>query len=519
MEATPGTAAKRYEALTTTRAPYLDRARECAKVTIPSLMPPQGATGTTRLPTPFQSIGARGVNNLASKLLLALLPPNAPFFRLRITDPETEAEAEAQGATSVLEKALSLIEQRVMEDVETSGDRVKVFEAKKQLLVSGNVLLYAGADDSRIYRLDRFVVNRDPSGNVLEHISLEYVAPEALTEETRKALAEVIQESDRAGSTPATKVDDGLPLYTHVTRGERQWTVYQEVRGVRFNEGTYALDKSPWLALRGIAVAGEDYGRSYVEEYLGDLLSLEGLSQSIVEASAAAARLLVFVNPNGITKRKDVTDAPNGAVVAGNAEDVSLLTLQKFADLRVARETAVGIEERLGFAFLLNSAVQRPGERVTAEEIRYVAGELEEALGGVYSVLSQEFQLPYARVKLAQLQKRGVLPQLPKGAVSPQIVTGLEALGRGHDLRKLDLFLSGPQHIMTPDVIREYLDIGDYLTQRAAAIGVKVRVRSEEEVAQNRQQQQAAAMAAATAPKAIDAGVKLAQQPSEQEAQ
>ncbi|UZT50437.1 head-to-tail connector protein [Enterobacter phage 04_vB_Eclo_IJM] len=35
---------------------------------------------------------------------------------------------------------------------------------------------------------------------------------------------------------------------------------------------------------------------------------------------------------------------------------------------------ADAIEQRLGWAFLLNSAVQRNAERVTAEEIRYVAG-------------------------------------------------------------------------------------------------------------------------------------------------
>lgn len=46
---------------------------------------------------------------------------------------------------------------------------------------------------------------------------------------------------------------------------------------------------------------------------------------------------------------------------------------------------------------LLNSAVQRNGERVTAEEIRYVAGELEDTLGGVYSLLSQELQLSLIR--------------------------------------------------------------------------------------------------------------------------
>ena len=87
---------------------------------------------------------------------------------------------------------------------------------------------------------------------------------------------------------------------------------------------------------------------------------------------------------------------------------------------------------------MLNSAVQRTGERVTAEEIRYVASELEDTLGGVYSILSQELQLPLVRVLLKQLQATQQIPELPKEAVEPTISTGLEAIGRGQDLDKLE---------------------------------------------------------------------------------
>ena len=68
-----GTAEQRYRQLEQTRQSYLDRARDCAELTIPSLIPPDVHNETSDLYTPFQGIGARGVNNLASKLSLALL--------------------------------------------------------------------------------------------------------------------------------------------------------------------------------------------------------------------------------------------------------------------------------------------------------------------------------------------------------------------------------------------------------------------------------------------------------------
>ena len=80
------TLAKRYAMLETERNTFLERARDAARLTLPMLMPPEGHNYSTIYETPYQSVGSRGVNNLASKLLLTLLPPNSPFFRLMIDD-------------------------------------------------------------------------------------------------------------------------------------------------------------------------------------------------------------------------------------------------------------------------------------------------------------------------------------------------------------------------------------------------------------------------------------------------
>ena len=74
------TAKDRYDALEGEKKAYQDRAEKCAKYTIPMAFPKATSTYSTEYDTPYQSIGARGVNNLASKLLTALVPPNAPFL-------------------------------------------------------------------------------------------------------------------------------------------------------------------------------------------------------------------------------------------------------------------------------------------------------------------------------------------------------------------------------------------------------------------------------------------------------
>ena len=483
------TAAGLYANLESLRRSFLDRARECAELTIPSLLTKDGHSEASRLPTPWQGIGARGVNNLASKLLIALLPPNEPFFRLSIDDYALEELTQQEGMRAKVEEGLNRIERSVMNEIEGNAIRVGGFEAIKQLLVTGNVLMYLPKDGGmRVFRMDRFVVRRDPMGNVLDIITKETLSPEALDPKIRELL-----EGQTDGSTDAGAKT--LDMYTHIYRDDGKWKVHQEIKGIRIpgSEGSYPIDKSPWIPVRFTKIDGEDYGRGYVEEYLGDLKSLEGLTQSIVEGSAAAAKVLFLVNPNGVTDIAELAEAENGAFKEGVATDVSALQLQKYNDFRVALDTATQINERLSFAFLLNSAVQRSGERVTAEEIRYMANELEAALGGIYSILSQELQLPLVKRLMYQMERQKRLPVLPEGTVQPVIVTGMEALGRGNDLNKLNMFFQAAGMIaqLPPEINKS-----DALMRTGASLGIDMKglVKSQEEIAAEVEAQQQQAM-------------------------
>jgi len=453
----------KYARYSSDRDNYLRRGREAALFTIPTLLPEQSSTSSTEMITPFQSIGAEGVNNLSSKLLMSLLPPNAPFFRLVVDNAELEAMLSEK--RSEAEEGLAKIERMVMQEIEVRGLRVPVAEALKQLLVTGNVLLYLPPKERiRVFRLDRYVVKRDSMGNVLEIVIKESLSPLSLPESAK----EIITDPD---SDSPTK---DLDLYTCVKFTGKNWKVYQELEGqiVPGSEGTFAKNRNPFLALRFTSMDGEDYGRGYVEEYLGDLKSLESLTQSIVEGSAAAAKVLFLVRPNGTTRVKTLAESPNGAIVTGDDNDVSSLQLGKSQDFNVAQQTIQMLQTRLSRVFLMNSSIRRDAERVTAQEIRVAHQELEIALGGVYAVLSQEFQLPLVELLMHKMQKENKIPKLPDEGLKPLIVTGVEALGRGEDLNKLQQFL---QTLLPlgPEVMQE-LNISDYISRLAGSLGIDV---------------------------------------------
>ena len=497
-----GEAQGTYNSYVSDRDQYLNRARECSKLTIPTLIPPSRNTPSTKYPTPYQSLGARGVNNLASKLLLALLPPNAPFFKLTVDDFTLVELTQDEGKRAKVEQGLASIERAVQTDIETSGIRVQTNEAIKHLIVGGNVLLNVPTEGNmRVFHLDKYVCKRTPDGRVIHMIVEEGTTPLALSPAVREACDVSLEVSN---GTPKP-----VNIYTVIQYDftGKVWKVHQEINQklVPGSESTHPLDKSPWIPLRFIAVDNEDYGRGFVEEYIGDLKSLEGLTAAIVEGSAAAAKVLIMVKPNGSTTKKTVEEASNGAIIQGDMNDVGVLQLNKFADFRIAQETARDLTERLSFAFMLNSAVQRSGERVTAEEIRYMAGELEDALGGVYSILSQEFQLPLVNRIMNRMEMKRKLPSLPKDTVKPTITTGLEALGRGHDLNKLDLLMK----YISPlggEIIQTYMNVGDYITRVSTSLGIDAKglINDDDQIKQQQQMQTMMQMLQRAAPNMVN---------------
>jgi len=397
------------------------------------------------------------------------------------------------------------IERVVMNEMEVNNFRNALFESLKHLLICGNVLLYITPDlKMKVYHLDRFVVKRDGIGNVLEIITKDMVAPSTLTEE-QKLLVEGDKQKDG--------YDDTCEIYTCVKRSMngKKWEVHQEIydKIIPSSIGTYPIDRNAFVPLRYTSIDNSDYGRGFIEEYIGDLRSLEALYRSIVEGSAAAAKVLFLVKPNSSTRLKTLSESPNGAIREGNADDVSTLQVNKFTDFNIALQTIKLIEERLQFSFMLNTSVQRNNDRVTATEINYVSKELDDSLGGLYSLLSQELQLPLINRLMHQMEKKKALPTLPKDSVRPKIVTGLEALGRSSDLQRLNTFVQQLQPFA--EQLMTYLNLDEYVKRVGTSLGVEMQglIKSPEQVQAEQQAMQEQMMQQQNSPAVVKEGMGM----------
>jgi len=484
-------ARERYQALAGARSQFLNSARQCSELTLPYLIVDDSSTksGRQSLKTPWQSVGAKVTVTLAAKLMLALLPPQTTFFKLQIRDDKLGTELPPE-MRSELDLSFSKIERMIMEYIAASNDRVVIHQALKHLIVGGNALIYMGKDGLKNYPLNRFVVNRDGNGNVIEIVTKELISRKVL------GLEPALDQQPNSPNDDYGSGSDGddVEVYTCVKldSSSGRWVWHQEVfdKIIPGSRSTAPKSASPWLVLRFNTVDGEDYGRGRVEEFIGDFKSLEGLSQSLVEGAAAASKVIFLVSPSSTTKPQTIAQAGNGAIVQGRAEDVAVIQVGKTADFQTAANMAQQIERRISDAFLTMNV--RQAERVTAEEVRLTQMELEQQLGGLFSLLTVEFLIPYLNRTLLVLTRSGQIPKIPKDLARPQIVAGVNALGRGQDRESLTMFIQTIAQTMGPEALQGFINPSEAIKRLAAAQGIDVLnlVKTEEQIAQERQQMQ-----------------------------
>jgi len=479
-------AKERYDKLQSGRTQFLDMAVECSELTLPYLVTRDDTyKGKRSLQQPWHSVGAKAVVTLAAKLMLATLPPQTSFFKLQVRDDKLGQTLDPQIRTE-LDLSFSKIERLIMDYIAASNDRVVVHQALKHLIVSGNALIFMGKDGLKHFPLQRYVVNRDGNGNVIEIVTKEII--------NRKVLGiEKPDEDVGPNSEGLGPYEDDAEVYTCVKmdEGSGRWVWHQEVddRILPDSRSTAPKNASPWLVLRFNTVDGEDYGRGRVEEFLGDLRSLNGLSQALVEGASVASKVVFLVSPSATTKPQTLSKAGNGAIIQGRPEDVGVVQVGKTADFSTAAQMAQSIEKRILEAFLVMNV--RNAERVTAEEVRLTQLELEQSLGGLFSLLTVEFLVPYLNRTMLILQRSNQIPKLPKDVVRPKIVAGINSLGRGQDNESLTRFMATVAQTLGPEALVKFVNPAEAITRLAAAQGIDVLnlIKTPEQLEQMKQEQ------------------------------
>ena len=118
--------------------------------------------------------------------------------------------------------------------------------------------------------------------------------------------------------------------------------------------------------------------------------------------------------------------------------------------------------------------------------------ELDQQLGGIYSLLTVEFLEPYLRRTLLVLQRSNQIPKIPKNIVRPKIVAGVNALGRGQDREALTTFIQTIAQTLGPEALMKFVNPDEAIKRLAAAQGIDYLnlIKSQQQLQQEAEQQQ-----------------------------
>lgn len=499
------------------RRTLMSRLEKYAGWTLPRLLTPDGFNPLTEdLRHDWQSVGAQSVNHVVNKMVLSLFAPSRPFMRLE-ADPTWKAEQIAQGLEeSMIDDALATAEQRAVKELDRRGDvRAKLYVTLSNMVALGNALVYLPPkkDEAvRCFSIRTYCVRRTGAGQVKTLVTKESFLFDELEPAVQDALLAMKKHYKHD-----TKVD----YYRLIVRNRNggydmtQWVDSNQLP--KEYNGSWKEEDMPYRVLVWNLKDGSDYGTGLVEDYAGDFAALSALSEAQIKGAILASEFRWLVNPSGMTKPEDLEESENGAAIPGLKDDISLVTTSKGNDIAQVQAVASDYVQRIGRGFLLGSTVTRQAERVTAEEIRMQAQELETSFGGTYSRVAVDMQLPIARwlLKSIDLSLKNTKLQLA-------IITGLDALSRSGDLDNLRAAIQDLSGLQALGEVAQQLNINALVSTIFAGHGlsaskyVKAPQKVQEEQEARAEQERQAEINQASAEAGAKAGAEQASQPPQE---
>jgi hypothetical protein len=466
----------------------IERSETYSRWTVAAIMPVDGGEGVEQVKGNVHT-GARLVNHLANKVVDVLFPISRPFFTVAMT-PEAQLKLEQEigdeqaGAMQEhVRDATSKLEKVAMRKLDLTSYRPNAILACKHLIVTGNALFRRMPTGERVlYPVNRYGIRRNILGNEYEIVLHDKKLFSTFDEKMQAMILAVHS---------ATKPEDTVTLLTHYKEVNGRWAINQEADGVNLENEYFLNDKDyDLLPLDWALHPGENYGRGLVEDHAATFHSVDVTNEAILDLMAILADIKFFVKVGSpLSHDLDaLNNAPRGTYWPGNADDITVPDMGARNELATMIQVVERWEADLSQAFLMSSV--RNAERVTAEEIRMVARELESSFGGLYSQLAQKWQQKEAEYAISKVDFAKEI-----GATGDTfevvVTTGLESLSREGqidnlrlaigDLQMMEAVPEGLQSALNPLRFAKFV-----FTNRS--VDLKAFLNTQEEMAANQEQ-------------------------------
>ncbi len=386
--------------------------------------------------------GARLVNHLSNRIADTMFPHDRPFFTLKLK-PEAKmaleqemGEENAGEFARVVQTSTAKIEEVGMRLMQMTQYRPSAVMALKHMIISGNAVMKRMKNGRRVvYGVRNFMARRTLDGILHECMLLDTKKFGNLDKAVRDKMHE---------TRPDYRDDQDITLYSHYKlQDDGRWAFQQAADNVMLDgKRFYSEIDLPILDLTWSLARGENYGRGLVEDNAIAFHNLDVLTAALIDLLAAMADIKFLVRPGSVLDVAHLNKSARGTYHTGEEGDITVPEIGKRGEVQVMMEAINTWERHLSQAFLLNSASTRDAERVTAEEIRLNARELESAYGGLYSKLAASWQQRESEWAIKQVNILAELGSQIGKMFEVIVVTGLESLSREGQLDALRLAIN-----------------------------------------------------------------------------
>lgn len=488
----------RWTRLEGKKASILRLCEDYASYTLPDVFPPKNVD-QVELQLMIDPIGARAVNHLSNRVVSVLYQPNQPFFKLEVDQKSLMQAAALIGAEDdvsigklkeKIDSELAKVESEAIKHMDMVAYRPAAVQAAKLLIITGNALMFHPENEPvQVFNLRDYCVLRDHTGAAIEIMTREYKAFETFNDEVQSMLRMSKKKNDYDD-------DSEVCIYTRVRlENDGKYHLYQAANDIDLDShAVWTKKECPYIPLMWDHIKGEDYGRGYTAAFAGAFHGLKVLSAALLNIAGIMADLKYLVNPSSYVDVKKLNESPPGSYHSGKEGDVVAIQQNKQADAQFIQSVIQNYEKQIAEAYLLNASAVRDAERVTAEEVKMQAQELETSLGGIYSRLASIWQKPTADIVLAQIG----FSSAATSNITPQIVTGMDSLSRQAEMDNFRMWVSDMQLLEAiPEDVRAVMDIQGYAAFCARNRRIEInglmlsteQVKAKQELAMQQQQQ------------------------------
>lgn len=447
------------------------------------------------------------IENFNAKLQKTLFPDNRAFFAFNAPEEaKIQSGADKTEINRNLETAISAI-MTLLRDKGIYSILPKIFENGT---VIGNGLVFLGykkEDMAQFISPADFVWRRTASGIVKEIIVREVIALEDITD---KKLREVLEneigydlERYKTETNNLSTLPRSIQKYTYIYLEENgtqvisqyvgKFKVGKEIR--RSNKEPIFLPLCPELPLKA------QYGIGKVKGAVSSILQIRSASKTWARHNSLISDLKIGVAPSAANAIKAMAkQRTSNHVVLNDAKDMQLMPWGNvnMSSVEMSYENA---KQDLSRIFLMQQGVTRQAERVTAEEIRRNAEELNAAHSNLISAYEIQLQEPLVRYALYHLDIENDAGDKIKDALEDldvKLLTGTEAIGRVSQSDNVTTMLQEASLLGgVPEPILRHLKVNNILNILSQGRGLptdevvksKKELQAEQEAAQEAQAQ------------------------------